>query len=99
MAVEERILHRTITFLNATMKDLVQEIRSRLALPLTSARLSLNPLVAHPKAFDACYMTISENFAHIFRLDISCTLDKLFLHHDYKVTVGFREIMSQLDLK
>ena len=48
MAVEERILHTTISFLNATMKDLVQEIRPQLALTLTSARLSLNPLVAHP---------------------------------------------------
>lgn len=67
MAVEERTHRTTISFLNAAMKDLVQEIGPQLALTLTSARLSLHP--SWPprliQTLDAYYVTVSENFAHM----------------------------------
>ena len=68
MAVVERTIHETISFLNAAIKDLVKGLRPQLALTLTSALLSLNSCGSHysSQTFDACYVSDvdSEKFDH-----------------------------------
>lgn len=69
MAVVERTIPETISFLNAVIRDLVKGLRPQLALTLTSAVLSLNSCGSHysSQTSDACYVSAvdSENFDHM----------------------------------
>lgn len=93
-----RTVHAALGFLCAAERGLVEEQGHQVALIVLVALLSLKSCAStnHPKYLMLFVCLMLTHLSHV-GLYISYILDKLLIHHQYNVTVGFSEIIKQPD--